>query len=84
MIHIFYSVGGNKGVSVRLGCRRGGSRSKATAVVLYFGLISPKRRQSYYKVIVNLTQLSADVSLDFSPVELVARLWNNGVCREFE
>lgn len=60
----FDRIGGNKGVSVGLGCRRGGSHSKATVVVYISVLISPKHRQSVCQVIVNLTQLSVNVSLD--------------------
>lgn len=60
-INIFWQSGRNKGVSVGLGCRRGGSHSKATAVVYISVLISPKHRQSVCQVIVNLTHLSVYV-----------------------
>lgn len=80
MIHTYESVGGNKGVSMRLGCRRGGSRLKATAVVLYFGLISPKQRQRFCQEIVNFYTIKRIKFSCFPLVELVVRLWNDRVC----
>lgn len=76
--------GGDEGVSVGLGCRRGGSHSKATAVVYISVLISPEKRQTVCRLTVNLTHLSVDIFYKFFSVELLARLWNDGVCREFE
>lgn len=41
-----WQKGRGKGVSVGLGCRRGGSHSKATAVVYISALISPEKKQN--------------------------------------
>lgn len=71
-------------MSVGLGCRRGGSHSKATAVVYISALISPEKKHNISEQTVNLTHLNVEIFPKFFSVELVARLWNDGVCREFE
>lgn len=58
-------------MSVGLGCRRGGSHSKATAVVYISGLISPEKKQNISEQTVNLRHLT----LRFFPNSSRSSLW---------
>ena len=72
-------------MSVGLGCRRGGSHSKATAVVYISVVISPEKKRNNSEPTANSTDFEAEIFCKFFSVELVAAgLWNDGVCREFE
>lgn len=80
----FWQKGREKGVSVGLGCRRGGSHSKATAVVYISVLISPEKSEITPSSQTIWRTLPLSFFFKFFSVELVAGLWNDGVCREFE
>lgn len=79
-----WQKGRGKGVPVVLGCRRGGSHSKATAVVCISVLISPDKGAITLNTPWNWHTFALRFFSTFFPVELVLGPWNDGVCREFE
>lgn len=50
-------------MSAGLGCRRGGSHSKATAVVYISVLISPEKKRNISEQTVNLTHCNSEIFL---------------------